>query len=912
MADKKISQLTSLAQNDVVVSTDVLPIVDTSATETKKIAVNALVGAAAAAGLTNVDINSGTIDGATIATSDITVGSGKTLNVSAGTLTLADNQISGDKVEGGTINAITINTLTSTAVNATTVDATNVEVTNVKAKDGTASIAIADSTGVASLSANPILSGGTANGVLYLNGSKVATSGSALTFDGTTLVSNAASARIQVSPSTNTNNSLFQATNGGGSGYIGLDSSTGSLSGAIYALTLWHNSNRPIVFGVNNAEQMRLNTTGLGIGTTNPANPLHVVSSANTLIAARNSGAAIGQIITGNTAGDLTIRALASGDALIYSDTSKYLAFGSGGSTERMRITATGDVGIGTASPLNRLHVDSGATASTGFFVSTATTAYEPTTSAAVLNSRFILRGGSATNSYNAIRFTNTGSCENFFGAVQNASGVGQFVWGGYNGSAYAEWMRLDSSGNLGIGTTAPVVRTQIVNNGGVGSSVSVFRTQSEGAYLDVEITPQANPTEAVIRFTGFSSGGGNSSNSALAFNTRTSGTNSEKMRITSAGEVGIGTSSPAAQLHIVGNDTSDQVIIENTDATALTAPDMVFYRNSASPAANDALGNLVYRGKDSAGNTQDYARILSFIEDPTSATEDGNLVFQTALNASCDERMRITAAGEMLVGGTTAIAANSGSVSIQRTDGDPSLRFFRDDTTITTGNGLGTLAWYGNDTTSNAVTLHAYIEAVASEVHGAGDNPTDIRFATTPDGTATTAEAGRITQSGSYVLKGGTTTAAAGVGIIFPATQVASANANSLDDYEEGTWTPVVADAASGGNASATVLYGNYTKIGNIVTVTAACVNISTSGLTAGNVAYIRGLPFASADIAAATGYFTGSAFTSAVTISAPPTVVLGDNGQTALNLNDGSAILVSDLTSGSADIWFTLTYQA
>ena len=55
--------------------------------------------------------NGGTIDGATIATSDITVGSGKTLNVSAGTLTLADNQISGDKVEGGTIAATTITTL---------------------------------------------------------------------------------------------------------------------------------------------------------------------------------------------------------------------------------------------------------------------------------------------------------------------------------------------------------------------------------------------------------------------------------------------------------------------------------------------------------------------------------------------------------------------------------------------------------------------------------------------------------------------------------------------------------------------------------------------------------------------------------------------------------------------------------
>jgi hypothetical protein len=67
----------------------------------------------------------GSIADGTIDAANITVGTGKTLNVSAGTLTLADNQISGDKVEGGTINAVTVNTLTSTTVNATTVD-TNV------------------------------------------------------------------------------------------------------------------------------------------------------------------------------------------------------------------------------------------------------------------------------------------------------------------------------------------------------------------------------------------------------------------------------------------------------------------------------------------------------------------------------------------------------------------------------------------------------------------------------------------------------------------------------------------------------------------------------------------------------------------------------------------------------------------
>ena len=73
---------------------------------------------------TSADINGGTIDGSTIATSNVTVGSGKTLDVSAGTLTLADNQISGDKVEGGTIAATTITALTFGSLNDGTINIT--------------------------------------------------------------------------------------------------------------------------------------------------------------------------------------------------------------------------------------------------------------------------------------------------------------------------------------------------------------------------------------------------------------------------------------------------------------------------------------------------------------------------------------------------------------------------------------------------------------------------------------------------------------------------------------------------------------------------------------------------------------------------------------------------------------------
>ena len=75
--------------------------------------------------ITNVDINSGTIDG-----TDVTVGSGKTLDVSGGTLTLANNQISGDKVEGGTIASITISELGGA------LDANNQNITNIDIDSG--------------------------------------------------------------------------------------------------------------------------------------------------------------------------------------------------------------------------------------------------------------------------------------------------------------------------------------------------------------------------------------------------------------------------------------------------------------------------------------------------------------------------------------------------------------------------------------------------------------------------------------------------------------------------------------------------------------------------------------------------------------------------------------------------------
>jgi hypothetical protein len=86
---------------------------------------------------------------------------------------------------------------------------------------------------------------------------------------------------------------------------------------------------------------------------------------------------------------------------------------------------------------------------------------------------------------------------------------------------------------------------------------------------------------------------------------------------------------------------------------------------------------------------------------------------------------------------------------------------------------------------------------------------------------------------------------------ITFPATQNASSNANTLDDYEEGTFTPVF-DIEGGGTitASGTTLYGLYTKVGRLVTVNLGLTVQSTSGSGAGNALQFGGLPFTSANI--------------------------------------------------------------
>jgi len=103
------------------------------------------------------------------------------------------------------------------------------------------------------------------------------------------------------------------------------------------------------------------------------------------------------------------------------------------------------------------------------------------------------------------------------------------------------------------------------------------------------------------------------------------------------------------------------------------------------------------------------------------------------------------------------------------------------------------------------------------------------------------TSDGTRITAS-TTIGVGGATPSTSGSGISFPATASASSDANTLDDYEEGTWTPAITGSSTAGTATYTNQVGTYTKIGNRVFIQITVVY--TGGTGSGNFR-ITGLPF-------------------------------------------------------------------
>ena len=229
---------------------------------------------------------------------------------------------------------------------------------------------------------------------------------------------------------------------------------------------------------------------------------------------------------------------------------------------------------------------------------------------------------------------------------------------------------------------------------------------------------------------------------------------------------------------------------LTSTDAGAAAAPLLELYRDSASPAASDTLGEIEFNGEDSAGNKQAYALFHGSILSPTSGSEQGQLHFETATAGALTEKM--------IIGTTNLVINEIGAVFNVRIEGDTDANLFY------------------TDATNDKVGL----------------------------GTASPAEkldvVGKIKVSDNIVI--GTS----GKGIDFSATP-GTGTSELLADYEEGTWTPIV--TADTGSITAYSASGAYTKVGNIVTLRFA-VNVSNVGTAVGAM-LIAGLPFTSVNYA-------------------------------------------------------------
>ena len=404
------------------------------------------------------DINAGTIDGVTIG------------GASAG---------------AGTFTTVAATTGNITTVNATTVDATNIEVTNIKAKDGTASMTLADATGVATFSANPILNAGTANGVLYLNGSKVATSSSAgLTYDGSNLgVGSAAGANAR----------LFAYAN----------------DATLPTLVARQDGAAPIqVWQAGGSEVMRFTTGGnLGIGTSSPGYKLQVAGAGTVaeIVASNSAGAERIHLLSRNSAGVSYVQS--QNAQLLVGTFDNYAMQFMTNNTARMLLDTSGNLGIGTSSPAYKLDVNG-----TGGVRFTGSNNNRPV----LIDTNVMIKGESGAWAVTHGFIGSSGTNRGGFGALGTDDAV-SYYW---IGSAYDSNEFVLNGGNLGIGTSSPQTKLNVSD-----ATAATIRVTSVGN-ANLDLTCKATQVEV-----------GSPNGVPLLF--LTSGT--ERMRLDTSGNLGLG-----------------------------------------------------------------------------------------------------------------------------------------------------------------------------------------------------------------------------------------------------------------------------------------------------------------------------------------------------------------------------------
>ena len=277
--------------------------------------------------------------------------------------------------------------------------------------------------------------------------------------------------------------------------------------------------------------------------------------------------------------------------------------------------------------------------------------------------------------------------------------------------TAQTERMCIDSSGRLLVGsvsaldTTAGAITSNNSSSGGrlalggnpssAGSSIGeVFGWWNGNKVAGLVITSGADTT--------------NKDDGELLFYTSASGPNvQERLRIDRVGNVGIGEASPAHELH-VSDASTPEIVAEDT-----------------SNNCKAYLGSSDTNGRVGTLSNHDFA-------------------FRT----NDTEVMRLDSSGRLLVGVTATFGGNNEMLQIARSGGG-AIALLRNDTSVSTGNELGAISWYGNDSTSSTYQECVTIRAFADDNHGDGDKPTRLVFSTTADGASSPTERMRINNAG-------------------------------------------------------------------------------------------------------------------------------------------------------------------